>query len=239
MKKLSYISLLIVIFFLTAFAQNNSSCPKVEFKSPISATVAGDVMVFEISLTNEIKDVNLEYNWTVSSGQILSGQGTSLIKVATTRELEEQNITAIVEIKGFPENCPSKFSESGFVVPITGDYFPDEYGKISLKEEFTRFDELFTRLANVPNSRGFVLMEISENERFIDAKKHIQKIMQFGVGHRGYDKSWLIFAIKKSTLHRTEHILVLKDEDLPKCENCEIIKGSDINLKKPRKTVKR
>ena len=244
MKKIIFISLFVLAFYSTAISQNNSSCPKVEFISPTSAITVGDVMEFKISLSNEIKDMNLEYKWTVSARQIFKGQGTTSIKVDTNtltewQKKEGQKIIGIVEIKGLPDNCAKNFSEFGILYPIIGcGSFPVEYEKISLKEEFERFDILFTELANNPSARGFVLMEISKKEEILDAKSHIQKIIRF-IEWRGYDKSKLIFAIKKADTHRTEHIIVSKGVNLPECENCEIIKGSDINLKKPQKKAKR
>jgi hypothetical protein len=41
---------------------------------------------------------DMTYNWTVSAGEIVEGQGTPKIKVKTTREMAGGNLTASVEI---------------------------------------------------------------------------------------------------------------------------------------------
>jgi hypothetical protein len=63
---------------------------------------AGETVVFKANVSGGTV-TDLTYNWTVSQGEIVSGQGTPQIKVKTTREMIG-TITATVEIGGIL--CP-------------------------------------------------------------------------------------------------------------------------------------
>lgn len=61
--------------------------------------------------------IDLTYNWTVSQGEIIKGQGTPQIKVRTTREMIG-TITATVEIggNGFCITCLRTASETATII---------------------------------------------------------------------------------------------------------------------------
>jgi hypothetical protein len=72
-------------------------------------TASGDVKAGEIvDFTADVSGgtaTNIEYDWTVSQGEIIEGQGTSKIKVKTTAEMTG-TIEATINLRGdFCDNC--------------------------------------------------------------------------------------------------------------------------------------
>lgn len=235
MERLSYISLLIVTLFSTAFAQNNSPCPKVEFILPNSAIYPGDKMPFSISLSDEAKNLNLEYKWTVSAGAIIEGQGTSSIKVATTG-LEAILIKATVEIKSFPNGCLNTFSENGVVasrLPSCPIY--DEYNEADdWTEKLSKIDITMTVLENVPELTALFYLNFKNptQKRINSRLSQIRKLF----AHRGYSANRVIFIVTKSEDDHTRiYTREIKENEKFECSECDIlkiIKGSEINFNK-------
>jgi hypothetical protein len=74
------------------------ACPVIEISTPTDDPVkAGETLTFTANVAG-IPTENITYNWTVSAGTIVEGQGTSQIKVETAREMAGGNLTATVEI---------------------------------------------------------------------------------------------------------------------------------------------
>jgi len=90
-------------------------CPIVSIKVKESVK-AGEIVTFSTVIASDlIKEVS--YNWTISRGEIIEGQGTPEIKVKTTEELIRFGIRATVKIKIESSTvepcsaCPEEFSE--------------------------------------------------------------------------------------------------------------------------------
>lgn len=83
-------------------------CPVSSASGPQEPVSAGEPLTFTAKVSGVDPD-NITYNWTVSGGTITGGQGTSVITVATTKEMEGQTIRASVTISGgFPDFCENK-----------------------------------------------------------------------------------------------------------------------------------
>ncbi|MDT4967391.1 MAG: hypothetical protein QOJ64_2128 [Acidobacteriota bacterium] len=54
-------------------------------------------------------DQELEYNWTISAGRIVSGQGTRRI-ILNTDGFKAQDVRATVDVGGLPAKCANRFS---------------------------------------------------------------------------------------------------------------------------------
>jgi hypothetical protein len=78
-------------------------CPKLKVTAPDEVKV-GDELKVSASLTGGDPDVTPTYNWSVTSGAISSGQGTPSITVDTA-DVEQDTITATVEIGGYSQDC--------------------------------------------------------------------------------------------------------------------------------------
>jgi hypothetical protein len=72
------------------------SCPK--------DVNAGEPLVISLSMSGGEPYMNPTYNWSVSAGTIIKGQGTPTIEVDTA-DLVGQKVTATVEVNGLPPEC--------------------------------------------------------------------------------------------------------------------------------------
>jgi len=73
------------------------ACPTISVSTPTESVKVGETIMFTASVSG-ISNSNITYNWTVSAGEIVEGQGTPKIKVKTTREMADTAVTASVEI---------------------------------------------------------------------------------------------------------------------------------------------
>jgi hypothetical protein len=74
------------------------ACPVIEISTPADPVKAGETVTFTAKIPGDFVSENTTYNWTVSAGTIVEGQGTPQIKVETMREMADGNLTATVEI---------------------------------------------------------------------------------------------------------------------------------------------
>jgi hypothetical protein len=129
-------------------------CPTISVSGPSGVTNPGDTMTFVATSNNP----SVTYNWTVSNGTIVSGQGTSSITVSTTSEMAGQNVTATVEIGGFEDcSCPKTASETAPVAAPPGNQEIDQFGPQKPDEIKARIDNFYIALNNSPGSVGYII----------------------------------------------------------------------------------
>ena len=85
-------------------------CPDVYVSSAESVT-PGATVTFTANVSGGDPRVTPTYNWFISDGEIISGQGTSSISVSTTNLKAGTSITATLDVGGFERSCST--SESG------------------------------------------------------------------------------------------------------------------------------
>ncbi len=111
MNKFAVSLLLILAFCCCAFAQADqpAPCPQISVMGPSQVPKPNDTITFTAKLHGDIKGLKLEYNWALSTSEIIEGQGTDRIKVLLG---PSGSLTAVVEVKGFPEGCPNTASDT-------------------------------------------------------------------------------------------------------------------------------
>ncbi len=81
-KQIIFTTILILVFSFSVFAQNeNSPCPKIDVSGGSGVVKTGELMTFTVNTIGETVNLNLEYEWTISQGTIVEGQGTPVINV--------------------------------------------------------------------------------------------------------------------------------------------------------------
>jgi hypothetical protein len=139
-------------------------CPKVEVSSP-SEVDADMPITFTASVTGGDREVAPTYNWTVSTGTISSGQGTSTITVDTTG-IAGQSSTATVTLGGYDPKCePTQSGTTGIKPKSQPPRKIDEYGTLSLNERNARLDNYAIELQNDPTTVGYVIAYGGRNSR--------------------------------------------------------------------------
>ena len=82
------------------------SCPSLSINGPSSAVQPGETMTFTANVSGGSQS-SVTYDWSVSNGQIQSGQGTPVITVSTVG-LTDTTVTATLNIGGTNCDCIDK-----------------------------------------------------------------------------------------------------------------------------------
>lgn len=163
-------------------------CPTLTVDGPASAVQPGETMTFRANVVGGNQQ-NITYNWTVSQGSIVSGQGTPQIVVGT-EGLEDTNIQATVTITGDEGcNCEESASETGVIAGEPDPELVDEFGPIPNNDVKARLDIFANRLANEPTSSGYIVNYGSAR----DVTRRERLIRDYLVNDKGIDPSRLVF----------------------------------------------
>jgi hypothetical protein len=93
-------------------AQNRKIiCPSWEIAAPNQTIIEGDLVTLKVAAMNKALQSKASYQWTLSAGEIVSGQGTNSIQIKTDN-LGGEYVTATVEVKGWPTSCVTIKAES-------------------------------------------------------------------------------------------------------------------------------
>src|SRR6185503_19074391 len=161
------------------------SCPTVSVTCPDSATENAPV-TFSATLSGGTPGTTPIYNWTVSAGRIVSGQGTESISVDTAG-LAGQTIRATLDVGGFGQPCPASCTVS---IPI--DIKPrkfDEYYDIARNDEKARLDNYAIQLQSEPGTQGYIIVYPSSKAKADEAQARATRISDYLINSRGIDAS--------------------------------------------------
>ena len=89
-------------------------CPTLEVDAPKLPVKAGETIIFTANVSGGSGDT-VTYNWTVSDGEIIEGQGTPVIKVATNSRMAGKVVKATLEIGGVCESCQRTAEANGSI----------------------------------------------------------------------------------------------------------------------------
>lgn len=90
-------------------------CPTLTIDAPKSPVEIGETIIFSASVSGGSGE-EITYNWTISDGKIIEGQGTPVIKVSTNSKMAGKIVKATIEIGGVCEECPKTESASSSIV---------------------------------------------------------------------------------------------------------------------------
>lgn len=176
MKLFVTAALLIILSILTsAQDKTDSNCPIVSVTGPAGIVAPGEMAAFTASVDTKGKELRLEYVWSVSSGTIVSGQGTSTIGVP---QPNNSCVTVTVKIRGLPESCPSVASETSCFDPpllaVKLDEFVGSLAKVSAK----RFVEVFNRAKDDSYAQVYIVISGSSRNPKSSIRKKRQNLMK-------------------------------------------------------------
>jgi hypothetical protein len=165
-------------------------CPTVNVSCPEAASENAPVtFTANVSGGTAAAGVAPGFNWTVSAGRIISGQGTPSITVDTTG-LAGQTVRATLDITGFGMPCPASCAVS---IPIMNKPRKfDEYYDIARNDEKARLDNYAIQLQQEPGSQGYVIIYPSRKAGSTQAQARSQRIIDYLVTARGIDSHRLV-----------------------------------------------
>lgn len=167
----------------------------------VSVSASGPSSVNEgtpATFTARLSDpsANVTYNWSVSSGTIIEGQGTSNITVSTAGQ-GNRIITASVEIGGVAPECPKTSSASTEVVPV-GPPPPKKVKKlidqdaVSFNDDKAQLDVFAIDLQNDPTATGVIVIYAGTKSRNrLEADIRANRSIQYLVNDRGISRNRL------------------------------------------------
>lgn len=163
-------------------------CPNVSIYCP-DVQQAGTPITFTASVSGGTAGVTPVYNWVISAGKILSGQGTATITVDTAG-LAGQPITATVEVAGYNLECRAQCQAAVPTLPNPTKF--DEIGEIARDDEKARLDVFAIELQNSPGTQGYIIGYGGSNKRYGTGAQRAQRARDYVVNTRGIDASRIV-----------------------------------------------
>lgn len=212
------ISILVLALASTiATAQAPVGCPTIEINGPAGFVEAGELASYAASVDLKGTDYKPVFLWTISAGEIFSGQGSDSLQVRQP----SSSLIVTVELLALPNGCTATASES-----TSGPHPPPVAVKIGEMSNTSPPDlGLITRfadeLADNPSNQGYVYIahkpitpprQIAERERVL-----AEALTRDRIGH----DSRVTVVRMTSSRDVTEFWRVPPGADDPMCEACE------------------
>lgn len=165
-------------------------CPAIEVVCPASLA-AGETLTFSSRMTGGVPaNTKAVYNWTVSAGTIISGQGTDTIKVDTTNTGGEA-VTATLSVGGYNLDCTASCTLIPALPKPASRKF-DEFPDISRNDEKARLDNFMIELQNDPSATGYVIVYPGRASKRNEVQDHFTRVVEYLVHSRQLDKSRIV-----------------------------------------------
>lgn len=175
MKQLILLFIIISAAGVNSFAQVFAdSCPKISVLGPTSSVRPGEPMTFYALVGNRLTN-EYTFNWSLSAGTIMLGQGTNSINVDTSG-LSTINVAATVEVAGdkLASTCENRASETGTIVALIHPRPSDQFGKLATGDLRQRIDNLFIELQNDPASEGWIVLYLKRTDSVLTKQKRVK-----------------------------------------------------------------
>jgi hypothetical protein len=162
-------------------------CPAIEISCPTNVAL-DEPLTFTSRYSGGVPaNITPTYNWTVSAGTIIAGQGTDTIKV-DTKGLGGQTVRASLSMGGYTLECAADCAVSIPLPKISGDRF-DEFGDLPRNDEKARLDNFAISLQNDPTATGYVIVYPGPASKRRDVQDHFGRIIEYLVHSRQIDQS--------------------------------------------------
>ena len=133
-----------------------TTCPTVDVQGPGGITNPGETVTFTANVSGGTGNAN--YNWTVSAGEIVSGQGTPVITVRTTREMAGGNVEARVRVTDANACQPCEPTDVETAPIDSGPTSSQTEQRAGPDDEVKAFvDAFFIQLNNDPRASGYII----------------------------------------------------------------------------------
>lgn len=160
MRKLLLTSIFVLAFCFAAFGQD-SLCPTISITGPAEVVMPKENVNFSAKVDGEIRNLELKYFWSVDKGKIIDGQGTTIVTIGEVPL--DSTLTATVEIKGLPEDCP-KIASGTMVTPHgpTRSIEIEQLKTSASQLDKLKFDKLIVALEDEPAATAYIIIYTNE-----------------------------------------------------------------------------
>jgi hypothetical protein len=160
-------------------------CPNMEITCPTNI-VPDQPLTFSSRLVGGISvGTPPTFNWTVSAGTIIEGQGTDTIKVDTTG-LAGQTVRASLSMGGYTLDCAASCAVAIPLPEVKGRKF-DEYPSIARNDEKARLDNFAVELQGDPTATAYIVVYPGRSGKAGDVQRHTTRQVDYLVNSRGID----------------------------------------------------
>ncbi|HSE19871.1 MAG TPA: hypothetical protein VLB46_22610 [Pyrinomonadaceae bacterium] len=164
-------------------------CPAIEISCPTNVAL-DQPLTFTSSYSGGVPaNVTPVYNWTVSAGTIISGQGTDTITV-DTKGLGGQTVHASLSMGGYNLECAADCAIT-IPLPKRESKIFDDYLNISRNDEKARLDNFGIELQNDPTATGYVIVYPGRSSKRAEVQDQFGRVIDYLVNSRQIDKSRL------------------------------------------------
>ena len=165
-------------------------CPAIEISCPTDIAI-DQPLTFTSHYSGGVPaNVTPIYNWTVSAGTIISGQGTDTIRV-DTKGLAGQSVRASLSMGGYNLECAA---DCAVTMPLPRLYSKkfDEFPDISRNDEKARLDNFGIELQNDPTATAYVVVYPGRKAKRGDVQYHAGRIVDYLVNSRNLDQKRIV-----------------------------------------------
>jgi hypothetical protein len=135
------------------------NCPTLEVTGPSGVTAPGAIMPFAV-IVSDPSLKKLSFEWRVSAGTIVEGQGSRVLKVQAPVHSGGMNVTATVTVNGLPTGCVNSASDTAGAAQVLEGDPVDQYGKLPINDEYARLQSGVIAARNNPNSLLVVIKRL-------------------------------------------------------------------------------
>lgn len=229
MKTLLFVIFTSLIFVVGAFGQ--SACPIISVTGPSGLTPKGGYMSF-LAKVEGIDLDKINYKWSISSGQIVDGQGTPVISITST-DMNQYSITVKVEITELPPTCPNTVYAVGEIIENWGLSLPvkvDEVSNKGLVIDKPRLQNLALTLNSESSRKAYLIERFRLKTSPTDIKKKLVNSFSFLTKTLGISEDRITWQISYGDENLTEFWFIPARADAPKIsENGTEIRGEDFH----------
>jgi hypothetical protein len=162
-------------------------CPAIEITCPTNIAI-DQPLTFTSRYSGGVPaNITPAYNWTVSAGTIIEGQGTDTIKV-DTKGLAGETIRASLSMGGYTLECAADCAVS-IPLPKRESRMFDDYLNIARNDEKARLDNFGIELQNDPTATGYVIVYPGRSSKRAEVQDQFGRVIDYLVNSRGIDKS--------------------------------------------------
>ena len=171
-------------------------CPTIEIVCPTNIGL-DQPLTFTSRYTGGTPSITPAYNWTVSAGTIIEGQGTNTIKVNTTG-LAGQTVRASLSMGGYGSLLCSADCGVSIPVPHIVSRRFDEFPDIQRNDEKARLDNFVIEMQNDPTATAYVVIYPGRGSKRGDVQHHANRIVEYMVNSRGIDQHRIVTLVGKA-----------------------------------------
>lgn len=132
------------------------TCGTVNLSGPLDIVQAGRTATLTANAASP-SNAPLSYQWTLSAGRILSGQGTPDLVVDTTG-VGNQNVTATVNVGGLGATCPGTANVAFAVASKPEAAMFDRFVFTNMDDAKARLDTFASQLQQAPDAQAYLVV---------------------------------------------------------------------------------